>query len=351
MIDFHQLAPEQQVQRLEVLARAALDYYSVSDDAKIELIKHRENAVFEIIDGDTRYALRVHRENYHTDAALKSELEWMTALNDSSFAVGTPRIIPATDGSLMQVVRVDGVTEPRQVDLLAWVDGAPIGTIEEGVEDVAEAVRSYRQVGALVAKMHNFAGQWTLPASFERHSWDEASFLGDEPLWGPYWKLEALTEQQREVLAKAAVKARVDLAEWGKGTDRYGLIHADTLPENFLLDRDGTVRIIDFDDGGFGWHMFEFATAMFFSFGEGYFDDLLNAMIEGYRQHRDISDEQLSKLTLFLFLRGLTYLGWVHTRKDTTTAIEVTSLLIEQVATLAARYLEGIDHYNNIRTN
>ncbi len=99
MIDFHQLAPEQQVQRLEVLARAALDYYSVSNDAKIELIKHRENAVFEIIDGDTRYALRVHRENYHTDAALKPELEWMTALNHSTLAVGTPRIIPATDAS------------------------------------------------------------------------------------------------------------------------------------------------------------------------------------------------------------------------------------------------------------
>ena len=41
MIDFHQLAPEQQVQRLEVLARAALEHYSVSNDAKIELIKHR----------------------------------------------------------------------------------------------------------------------------------------------------------------------------------------------------------------------------------------------------------------------------------------------------------------------
>lgn len=97
--------------------------------------------------------------------------------------------------------------------------------------------------------------------------------------------------------------------------------------------------------------MFEFATAMFFSLGEDYFDDLLNAMIEGYREYRDLSDEQLSKLTLFLFLRGLTYLGWVHSRKNTTTAIEVTPLLIEQVATLAASYLAGIGHYNNIRTN
>ena len=64
------------------------------------------------------------------------------------------------------------------------------------------------------------------------------------------------------------------------------------------------VCVIDFDDGGFGWHMFDFATALFFHLGEDYFDDLLGAMVEGYSQYREITDEQLEKLPLFLFLRA-----------------------------------------------
>ncbi len=341
MTDFYQLIPEQQTLRLELLARAALQYYDISNDAQIKLIKHRENTVFEIIDGNVRYAMRVHRANYHTDAALRSELQWMTALNESDYRISTPKIIPSHDGELMQVVSIDGVPEPRQVDILAWVDGTPIGTIESGVSDIGDAVENYRQVGELVAKMHNFTQQWTLPKGFERHSWDEKAFLGEQPLWGKYWQLAALNDQQRDLLCRAANKAQSDLAEFGKGNDRYGLIHADSLPENFLLDNDGSIRVIDFDDGGFGWHMFEFATALFFHFGTENFDNLLCAMVEGYRKHRELSDEHINKLTLFMFLRGLTYLGWVHTRKETITAIEVTPLLVEQVPKLATAYLAG----------
>ena len=70
------------------------------------------------------------------------------------------------------------------------------------------------------------------------------------------------------------------------------------------------------------------------------FDDLFGAMVAGYRQHRELDGEQLDKLTLFLFLRGLTYLGWVHTRKETATAIEITPMLVEAVPQLAQAYLE-----------
>jgi len=339
MTDFYQLIPEQQTLQLELLARVALQHYDISNDAQIKLIKHRENTVFEIIDGNVRYAMRVHRANYHTDAALRSELQWMTALNESAYRISTPKIIPSHDGELMQVVSVEGVPEPRQVDILSWVDGAPIGTIESGGSGVGDAVENYFQVGELIAQMHSFTQQWSLPEGFERHAWDEKAFIGDQPLWGKYWQLTELNEQQCELLFRAAYKAQSDLAEFGKENDRYGLIHADSLPENFLLDNDGSIRVIDFDDGGFGWHMFEFATALFFHFGSENFDNLLCAMVEGYRKHRELSDEQLNKFTLFMFLRGLTYLGWVHTRKETTTAIEVTPLLVEQVPKLAAAYL------------
>lgn len=339
MSDFYQLSSKQQAERLEQLARKALQHYPISDDAQLKLIKHRENAVFEVIDGDQRYALRVHRQDYHCNAALFSELQWMNALNSLNGPVSTPKVIAANDGGLMQIVSIEGVPQPRQIDLLNWVHGAPIGTIEDGIGDVDEAASVYRHVGELVAHMHNFTEQWPLPEGFKRHAWDSDAFLSDEPFWGRYWELETLNDEQRQILADAAAKARTELAGFGQAKDRYGLIHADTLPENFLRDADGTIRVIDFDDGGFGWHMFDFATALFFLLGEDCFDALLEAMVEGYRQHRQLSDEQLDMLNLFLLLRGLTYLGWVHTRKETETAQQVTPMLTEGVPQLAQAYL------------
>ncbi len=37
-----------------------------------------------------------------------------------------------------------------------------------------------------------------------------------------------------------------------------------------MLDGD-TERLIDFDDAGFGWHLFELATALYFEMEQDYF--------------------------------------------------------------------------------
>ena len=63
-------------------------------------------------------------------------------------------------------------------------------------------------------------------------------------------------------------------------------------------------------------------------------------MIEGYREVRELPEEQLAMLPTFFLVRGLVYLGWVHTRKDTDTARAVTPELIEGVVALAEDYLE-----------
>ena len=67
--------------------------------------------------------------------------------------------------------------------------------------------------------------------------------------------------------AEAAVLARLDealrhrLAAFGTGSDRYGLVHADTRLANLLVDDDGGVSVIDFDDCGFGWYLYDLATS------------------------------------------------------------------------------------------
>ncbi|MFF1396584.1 phosphotransferase enzyme family protein [Streptomyces sp. NPDC058287] len=214
---------------------------------------------------------------------------------------------------------VTNVPEPRLVDVLTWVEGQPLGSVEQGVTAGQDTERAFRETGRLMARLHNHAENWERPAGFTRHSWDLDGLLGDDPLWGPFWELEALDDEQRALVLPARERIRADLAAFGDGPDRYGMIHGDFLPENLLVGSDGTFQLIDFDDAGFGWHLFDIATSLFVGADEPGFATLLDAFVGGYRTERALPDDHLARLPLFLLLRGLTYLGWLHTRKETTT--------------------------------
>ena len=335
--DFYACTPEQQGERLRGVAMNALEFWDLGDPLQVELIKHRENAVFSVTTASGRYALRVHRANYHTDQELASELQWIAAINSDELR--TPQAIRTTAGELFAHVTADGVPEPRQVDVLEWFAGQPMGSVEDGLADAVDDVSAlFREIGRLMAVTHNHSNAWTPPADFTRHAWDEEGLLGAAPFWGPFWELEALSDAQRELLLKVRERTRDDLAAFGKTSDRYGLIHADFVPENLLIDGN-RICLIDFDDSGFGWHMFDIATTLFFFMGESFFEAAVAAFVDGYRGARPLADEQLQQLPLFMLLRGTTYLGWVHTRSETDTAKEMTDMIVEAVEALAWEYI------------
>jgi Ser/Thr protein kinase RdoA (MazF antagonist) len=177
----------------------------------------------------------------------------------------------------------------------------------------AELCDRYRQLGALAARLHKQAVDWELPDGFERHAWDEDGLLGSEPRMGRFWAHPDLTPAQRQELLRARIVLRRMLATIGKSTENYGLVHADFLPDNIIVG-DGSLTLIDFDDSGFGWHLYEMATALFPQFKQPFFDDLVDAYLDGYRGEREFSDEQAKYLPAFLMICGLNYLGWLQKR-------------------------------------
>lgn len=337
MTNFYQLSPERQAERLKVLALKAVRHWDQTANVTLQLVKHRENAVFRVTHNESgkRYALRIHRAGYHSDAALNSELQWMNALKESGILA--PAVIPGVDGKLYQLVSADGVPEERQCDLLEWLDGKSIGTIEGDIE-VDRVYENYRAIGRLAARLHNHAADWEIPQGFTRHAWDEDGLLGEEPLWGRFWELSALNEDQRRLIVEAREKAFGALEDIGKSKDVYGLLHADFVPENLLYCED-EIGLIDFDDSGFGWHLFDIATTLFFHLGESHYEDAYTGLIEGYRSVRDLPDSHLEKLPLFFLLRGFTYLGWAHTRSETETAKEFAPVWAELVSEMSAEFL------------
>jgi Ser/Thr protein kinase RdoA (MazF antagonist) len=326
---------------LEALAHAALTGWGFAATTPVTLIKHRENAVFMVTDpaASARYALRVHRAGYHSEAELRSELAWMRALDADG--VLTPPVVAGLDGDILQRVRTDDPGVARHADLFGWVDGTPLGAIEDAAaSDVDQLRASLELVGALAGRVHNHSEAWIPPPGFMRPVWDEAGICGDAPIWGPFTALPQLTSPQRAALVASARKLSASMLEFGKENDRYGLIHADFLPENLLVRDDG-IRILDFDDCGYGWHLFDVATALFFHLGETTFTDARTSLIAGYRTTRALPDAHLEMLPAFLLARGLTYVSWVTSRRETETARALSAEIIEGVTALASEFLSS----------
>jgi Ser/Thr protein kinase RdoA (MazF antagonist) len=328
--EFKALSPEDQAKRFRVLAIRAFESFGIPGDSPLTLISQRENAVFRVDHAGTAepYALRVHRFGYQSKASIRSELQWMNALREGG--IHTPEPMKGVDGDTVQTVSVPEVPEPRHCDVFSWVEGAALGT--------DDPIDAYRLLGQTNARIHRQAKEWTLPRDFTRQRWDEAGMLGEAPLWGRYADLEALDANQLERMHRAKAMVLERLAHYGKGRDRFGLIHADLMHENILL-HEGRPTVIDFDDSGFGWFMYDPATLLAFDTQNEDFEARLDGWVEGYRSVEPLASEHLAELPTLIMCRILVGLGWLHTRRETPLARGFTDAIVQLASAYAERFL------------
>lgn len=324
----------EQVARLRGLAQRALAAWALGD-ARVALIKYRENAVFGVTARDgTPRVLRVHRPAYRSDEHIRSEAAWMQAL--PAGGVQTPAALATTAGDVLTVAAGDGVPEPRQCDLITWVAGTPLGSLEHGVDLGPEALRrTYERIGEIAARIHAHGAVWTKPAGFTRPAWDVTALVGDTPTFGRFWELDALSGDQRALLLRTRDLVRTRLAALGAPNL---LIHGDLIPDNLLESAAGT-RVIDFDDCGWSWWAFELATSLFPLLVTGGFEDGLAGYVAGYRRVRAFPEDELAYLPTLLIARGLSYLGWPVGRPEIHSQQEIVPLYVAGMTDLAERYL------------
>ncbi len=297
------------------------------DGAEWTLVAARENRVFQVEGRDGPVALRQHRVGYRLDDELRSELQWMAAMAERGLHVPEP--VRSLDGSFLKVV--DGV----QVDLLGWLSGRPVGTTAQRL-DVPDRAGLFRGIGREMARLHAASDDWTPPPGFTRCRWDRDGLLGETPVWGRFWDNPSLSPEDRDLFRDLRDRARSVLGSLEGGRD-YGLIHADLVRENVLIDGE-RLHLIDFDDGGYGYRQFDIATTLLKNMSEPDYPALRDALIDGYRSVRKID---LATLDLFLVLRAATYVGWIIDRMGEDGAERRNARYISLTRELANRYLDG----------
>ncbi|MYE82554.1 MAG: phosphotransferase [Gammaproteobacteria bacterium] len=279
--------------------------------ARVEFVHVMENVTFRAERGGQKYVLRFHRPGYNTHAEMVSERMWLRALAASGLSV--PEGVPTPEGREFVAAEVDG--EERLVGLARWVEGEPLDRILARTDDLERIEAYFEAIGRLAAGVHNASSNWTPPPQFTRRAWDADGLVGESPLWGRFWEVPDFSADECRTLARARAHIRERLLEYGTDGQTYGLIHADLHPGNVLVDR-AQARLIDFDDAGFGWHVHELAVALFNNQTSPHFGAMQAALVRGYRSRRQLADEDLELLPLFLLMRNLMVIGWMEQRPE-----------------------------------
>jgi Ser/Thr protein kinase RdoA (MazF antagonist) len=299
----------------------SLDPWAGLAGGRATLINVSENHTWRIDTPSGPSILRLHRPFYQSPAAIESELAWVAALRD---LLPVPRPIAGRDGRALQRVA------DRQAVLFDFEPGL------EPAED-GDLAPLFEVLGRYAATAHRHVGSWQRPRDFFRPAWTAASILDADGLWGD-WRAAPGVDPVRGTLAGLDLVLRDRLAAYGTSPDRFGLIHADMRLTNLLVDGDD-VTLIDFDDCGFGWFVYDLAASL--SFIELRADrlDLIGAWLRGYTAVRPLAAEDIAMIEPMILLRRMALLAWIGSHADTDLGRRHAPRFAADTAMLAGRLL------------
>jgi Ser/Thr protein kinase RdoA (MazF antagonist) len=313
---------------MDEVAAAALPRFGLSPSATASLCNVSENHTYRVEDPEARraYALRLHRPGYRTPEQIESELQWVDALRGDG-AVDTCVPVRAPGGE--RVLHIGGYNTV----LWEWLPGSEPDPEGDAVLD------GFRVLGAVSARMHAHARAWRPPAGFDRPQWDYERTLGAAGHWGRWQDGLGMGPEELALLGRLDATIRRRLEAYGQSAERYGLVHADIRLANLLVD-DGAVRVIDFDDSGFAWFMYDFATTVSFMEDHPRVPELRDAWLEGYRSVAPLDAADEAELDTFVMLRRLLLVAWIGSHHTfATEAAELGAGFTAGTCELAERYL------------
>lgn len=314
-----------------------LPRWGLSCASELTLLNLSENATFAVCESASQRKLivRVHRVGYSSAQQICSELAWIQALRDSH-TVETAAPLPGVDGQLLQTL--ESLTGDASRFAVAF-EHLP-GTHPDEQASQGEVAQWFERLGELTARMHQHARAWRLPADFQRRHWDLEGTVGPGAPFGCWQSAIGLDAEGKTILQRAVVHIQQRLQRFGMESARYGLIHGDLRLANLLVDG-SRLRIIDFDDCGFGWFLYDFATAVSFFEEQPMLPALLDAWLRGYENVTALSAAQRAEIPTFVVLRRIVLAGWLASHHEVPFAKQFGVAHTRDTVRLAQQWLKG----------
>ena len=290
------------------------------------LINLSENHTFRIDGpGDARHILRLHRPHYQSRTAINSELAWLDALVATT-DIPVPIPLHGIDGEALQEVAPDRF--------------AVLFRFEAGKEPRPEEdlVVLFAVLGRCAATAHSQIADWQQPENFVRPIWDAIGLLEPAGLWGDWRKAPHVEGEVLDDLTSLDAALRADLLRYGTDIDRFGLIHADMRLANLLVEGE-RVTLLDFDDCGFGWFLYDLAASLSFFETSPQVPALIRSWLSAYMQVRPLKAEDIDMIDALILLRRMALLAWIGSHAETDLAKAHADGFARDTAAMARRDL------------
>ena len=339
---------------LHARVRRNLSRWGLSPRAQVTLLNVSENATFALGEPEGReLVLRVHRVGYSSAEEIRSELAWMRALRAEGIIDGAAPV-SGVDGAFVQVLEpLEGESplhgaSPRLQGAWPRRFAVAFERLPGREPEAGDAVQWFERLGEITARMHAHSRSWVLPEGFSRKRWDFDAMVGERGFWGPWRAAIGLEDDGMMVLERALQRLRQRLSSIGESADVFGLVHADLRLANLLVDGHH-LRVIDFDDCGFSWYLYDFATAVSFIEHDPMVPTLLRSWLVGYRRTQPLSEAAAADIPGFVILRRILLTAWLASHAEVPFAREFGADYTRGTVQLAQRWMNG-DYLNSAFT-
>ena len=319
---------------LQDLADASLVLWPLEEGAAARLINVSENATYLVeAPSGAKTVLRIHREGYHSRNGIRTELAWLEALREQAGVI-TPHAIAGSNGELIQSGKVAGLANPQDMVMFKFIDGIEL-------DESHDLVEPFRRLGEISAKLHIHAIGWRRPDYFERLVWDTATVFGPRPNWGDWRDGPGVDAAASSLLERVQDDVTANLAVYGRSPERFGLAHCDLRLANLLIVGDST-RVIDFDDCGPSWFLYDLASALTLIDNLPQTPELIEAWLEGYARIRKLSPEDLDAIPSLIMMRRMATLAWMGSHQSIELPSETPEGYAQACCDMAEDYLNRV---------
>ncbi len=300
---------------------------------ELRLAAVSENATFAVVErGRPTAVVRVSQPGYVGGAvAVASEIAWVDALRNLP-GVRVVRNIPTASGFPVATIRDEGGR--------AWTCVCMSFAPGSAMDALPDPRPYFRAIGAAAARLHTHARSWTPPEGFKRFTWGIDDMVGEFPRWGR-WQDHVSDPSRVKALEQAGAAAVATLSACPRTPQNWGLVHGDLRPGNLIVGPDGDFTIIDFDDCGYSWYVYDFACALSFLEHEPIAPQLAKLWVEGYQSVAALTDDDLACACALSMLRRLQLLGWAAGHYPDALPTHLRNTLESGAELCAERYLRN----------
>jgi Ser/Thr protein kinase RdoA (MazF antagonist) len=305
-----------------------------------------ENYIFETLKKDGEAViLRLTHSTHRSLKEIEAELDFLDHLAASGLERDAAACLPSPSGSRVERLQAaDGSSFYASV-----FRKAPGGRVTPDSE--AWSRELFREWGAVTARFHNASVRLEQP--LERRQWSEDDLIVNA---GAYLQEEepAITAQLESVLSRLHALPR--------STECYGLLHGDIHQGNFHV-HEGRITVFDFDDTEYNWYVHDIAIPLYYALSsrtpkryeddrDAYAADFFRCFLQGYRSERELADEWLDRVGLFLELRDLSLYIVLHKKISPEELTENTRLWMGQIKEriMAGKPIVGLDFRKLVST-